>query len=286
MMPISEMTPEEQNRADESPALRKFGQAMGASRFARMMATYILLDELDQAVPERAEELFLAYAEKGGTSIDALKVDMGWARKIEERDLRWAFRQEGIADTEWSERIGLGHLRTIARAKLPDGRNMTSEERVAWLLSAYHANQSAASFEDQLRAEGRIQPRAVKRFGAEDGAKEEEQIVKAREAMAYLLRCLGGDHGPYVQERVQKSWTRRSANLPDEPIKPTSAASLLIALGESLRRQGTDIDLSGMLAKRKADKPIKAAALLEYLAAEFKRQHPGAEFQIGEEAKP
>jgi hypothetical protein len=283
-MTVAEMSVSEQNWADESPALIKFRQAVGGSRLLRTLATYVLRDEIADSPQQAHEEIYKRFAEAAGTSIDALRVDVSWARKILEDDLRGAFAAEDIPEVEWSERISLGHLRAIGRANHRNGDPLDSMERVTWLLSAYHANQSAGEFTDHLRMMGYLQPKRQKRFGAEDAAKEEEHVIKGREAAGYLQKCLAGDYGPYVQDKITKSWIRREAGLPTQLTKPTTADMLLIAMGEALRSQGVDVDLSALM-KRRGDKPIKVMAFLEFLAGEFKREHPDAEFRLGDEPR-
>mgnify|MGYP001564337927 CR=1 FL=1 len=74
---------------------------------------------------------------------------------------------------------------------------------------------------------------------------------------------------------------RGAASKPIEAGKTTSI-DLLRMMADSLQEQGRAIDFSGMLAKRPADKPIDIVAFLQFLAGEYKREHPGAEFRLGE----
>jgi len=272
------MSREEQRQADESPNRLKFGQAMGASRFARTMAVYYIVDELREKPQAQHEEIILSYAELAGTSPEAMKVDLGWARKINEKDLRWAFNQEGISDTQWCQRIGLGHLRTVARAEHPNGLGLSSEERVAWLVGCYHAAEGAGAFEDRLRAGGYLPVRKVKRFGAEDGAKEAERIIKGREAAAYVARCLAGDYGLHVQAKIAKSWERRAESLNGLAPIPDTAMTFLEALADAARTAGIDVALPKI---PQAGHPYNLAKTLRSVAELLDQTRPGAEFAIG-----
>lgn len=275
---VETMPEDEQFLVDENPNLIQFGHAMGASRYARMMAIYLLKETLAGAPKEVHEDIYRSFAEKGGTSVEALKADMAWANKILQSDLESALEREGISATEWSERISLGHLRTVARAVGRDGRPLSSWARVNLLLEGYHGAYTAAEFEDYLRERGHLpQKRTKKRFTAEDGAREEEMVMRGREAISYIVRCMAGAYGPYVQAKVQQSWARRHEPT-DEPV-PDSACTLLLLLAERMRREGKDIDLGPVLRKKKSAS-IDVAALLRYLAKEYEQKYPGASFNL------
>lgn len=275
MAALAEMPRHEQAAAEDSPALNKFREAMGASRFARMMATYILVDELERAHPEQHAELISRYAKAAGTSMDAMRVDLRWAREIPENILRGVFAAEAIPELEWSERITISHLRAAGRAQHPTGRPLDPMERAAWLLSAYDADETSGEFEDRLRALGYLKARKRHDFG-EDAEAEEEHIQKGRAAIAYLIRCMGGDYGPTVAQKIVGTWQRRTKNL----VADDSLARVLEAMATSLRENGQDVGVA-----LKGPGPFKAAATLRKAADLLDARRPGAEFTLTEEVQ-
>ena len=274
---VSEMSHHEQDHAEESPALRKFREAMGASRFSRLMATYVLMDELDANLCEE-EETLRRFAKAAGTSPEAMQADLRWARAIAESDLRGAFAAEAIADLEWSERITLEHLRTIARAVYPDGGPLTSEERARWLVSAYHADETSAEFKDHLRKAGLLKARQPKALPAEE---EERLIMEGRSMISQLVDLLSGDRGQNVAKKVRASFQRRMKVLGDTLDRPETAGALLIAAGQALMESDQDIDISETMGRRRPDKPFQAVALLEFLLGEYRTKRAGATFTLG-----
>lgn len=280
MATITEMPRSEQDQEYESPALIKFGEAMGASRFARIMAIYLLKDELEAHPKEMHAEIYTRFARKGGTSVEALQQDIRWARKIEEKDLRGVFEEHQIAGNEWAERLSLGHLRAVGRAVDPKtNQPLTSRRRVELLLECYYQALSAAQFEDALRQAGYLPPKKTqgRRFTPEDAAKENEIVLQMRDAMSFLIRCMSGDFGEAVQQKALRSWEQRAQVVPE--FQPTMASSLLHILADEMRRQGKDIDLSAVL-KRRANKPIETATFLKWLAEQYVRRYPGATFIV------
>lgn len=279
MPTVTDIPQEECALFDENPTLIKFGEAMGASRFVRMTAIYLLRETLEAAPREAHEDICLAFAEKGGMSVEVLKTDLRWAMKIEQADLLTALEREAITPTDWAERISLGHLRAVGRAAHPSGRQLTSTERVELLIESYHAAYSAAEFEDDLRRRGYLRARASKkRFTAADGAREEEIVMRGREALDFVVRCLSGEFGPMVQTKIARSWERREIDRSDRMV-PDSACTALYRLADELRRQGMDLDLSGVLA-RKGSAPADVAGLLDYLARLYRRRFPGARVSL------
>lgn len=274
---LSDMPRHEQDHAEESPALRKFRVAMGASRFSRLMATYVLMDELDANLCDE-EEIVRRFAKAAGTSPEAMQADLRWARAIVEADLRGAFAAEGIPDLEWSERIALEHLRTIARAVHPDGRPLASQERARWLVGAYHADETSAEFKDSLRKAGLLKARQPKALPA---AEEERLIMEARSAIGQLVDLMAGDRGEQVAKKVRLSWQRRSKVLGGAMERPETAGALLVAAGQALMMSGQDIDISSMMTRRRPGRPFQVGALLEFILGEYRAKMPAAAFTLG-----
>lgn len=281
MTTLSEMPPAEQAKADESPALRAFGEAWGYSRFMRWMAIYILRDEL-QGQPRTVQtEILNRFATKVRTSSSALRADLPWSRKIEEKDLRSAFQREKIPDSEWSERIGVTHLRAAARAQHPDGRPMTSPERCKLLVDAFHAGMSAVELEEDLRRQGRLEAKRLRQPGRPDGDVEAEKVLEAQRAVRLVAACLAGEYGPYVQAAVARSWAHREENLPDR-VEPTTACTLVPLVMDALRRSERDVDLRALLA-RQGHRPLRVARLFRRLADKYEAEHPGARVNLSQE---
>lgn len=283
MATISEMDRQEQDRADHPPALLMFRKAVGAGRLSKLMSVYILLDQLDPGSLDDPDARVAQYANEVGTSIEAMQMDLRWARAIREEDLRAAFAREGIGELEWPTRIKVEHMRTISKATHPDGRPLKSEEMVQWLVDAYHAHDSAATLKDNLRKAGLIQARKSRRDTAAQRARDEENIVKARAAIGLLVECMRGEKGPHVQKKILASWQRRSQVVADTISRPSTATAMIRHIAGVLEEQGIDLDIGEALAEREKARPgapIPVHAILAWIASELKRKQPGVEFTL------
>lgn len=135
MPTVTDIPQEECALFDENPTLIKFDEAMGASRFVRMTAIYLLRETLEAAPREAHEDICLAFAEKGGMSVEVLKTDLRWAMKIEQADLLTALEREAITPTDWAA-----------------SRTRRGSTRTRWSpVGGDHLNFSLASNEDHHR---------------------------------------------------------------------------------------------------------------------------------------
>lgn len=233
MAALSTMPQHEQVLHGHDPNKERYIKANRWRREITLQQAYTLRDALDLARSPEAEQAILEdWAEVTGQSVDALKEEARWTRSVRLADIRLAFSEELIADTEWQMRLGTSHIKQAAVAREQDtGRALTSQEKADLLLECYHANWSVAEFKMELR------------------------------------------------RRQLKAPARAKMAAPSKT--PTTATGLLIAMGEDLRSQGIDIDLAGLM-KRRGAKPINVVSFLQFLAGEFKRERPDAEFKVEE----
>lgn len=205
---------------------------------------------------------------------------------LEDPDIGFARTPEG--KPTWCNQLTWSHLLTAAEAGGKKVDRYSPEERVSWLVTASDEHMNNDEFEDWLRKQGVIQTRQRKTFTVEDGAQEEERINRGREAAKYLQKCLRGDYGPHVQERIGKSWARKEDALPEQAAAPTTVCTALIAMCEQLRAKGQDIDLTRKLAQRRKERPgepISAPAFLEWAAGLVKERLLEAEFTLPDAAE-
>lgn len=150
------MSPEEIRQAGHDPDRERYVSSNRWRRELSIQQAYLLRDKLNKArTDEEREAVLLDWAEAAGRDVDALRAEARWTDAIKEKDLRDAFAAEGIKDELWQARLGTGHIKAVAPAKEQNTkRALTSEEKAAILVEAYHANWKVAELTKALQDRG------------------------------------------------------------------------------------------------------------------------------------
>lgn len=173
--------------------------------------------------------------------------------------LNRAFAPTPQGEPSWHLSLTWTHLEKVAKVGGVKENLYGPIQRVRWLVMVADNEWSTADLDNYLRKEGHIKARAQKSFTPEAEAKDAERVNLGREAAAYLQKCLAGDYGPEVREKVGKSWTKREAAI--TPALPDKASGLFRWIADQLEQSGKDIDISRNMAARMASKPDEPIAL-------------------------
>lgn len=159
MPALSEMAPDEIQRADMDPDLIRACSMTGSIRWLEIYRGYLLQERLQKAPHAERDEILQRWSHAMGVTQGTLKNHLKWAYGIQLEDITEIFALEGIGGNEWTQRVGTSHLHIIARTRDEYDTPLTSRERAEWVRRAYHANLSVAELEGMLRDADLLPPK-------------------------------------------------------------------------------------------------------------------------------
>lgn len=265
---ISEMTLQEREMHDEDGVIEDLHEASKS----RSRAVYKMFVRC-MALPEGERPAYVRYI-AARAMVQESTVE-GWLEVPKQIPLRLLV--EAFPTTEdgaggWWTSLQWLHLQKAAQA---GGRRYGPEDRIEWLVHAANNGLSPDGMSDWLRETGVIKsPKRGQRWTEADGESEAANLADVSTAARVLKDALNGAKGERVQAKAQR-WLNGKVEVINGPAPtPKTACELGEWLFSEMRRRGHDVDLSGMMARRRADKPFAVTATLEFLLGEVRREHP------------